>query len=234
MFYVDYKIKVKKFEGPLDLLLQLIEKNKLEITEVSLAEITDQYILYLDELDDLDPEQLSDFLVVATRLLLIKSKALLPYIEEDEELDDLENQLKIFKDFFEASKLIQKLIANKKYSYVRPKIITSKEIVFTPPEKMSDADLREFFVSVIKRVEPIVNIPQAVYKKTVSLQERLQTLRNLIDKQEKFSFTKLVKDSKSKNEVIVNFLALLELIKEKPLKIKQSKNFGEITVDSKI
>ena len=228
----DYQIKLQQFEGPLDLLLQLIQKNKLEITEVSLSEITDQFIGYLEKLENLDPEELSDFLVIATKLLLIKSKALLPDFSEDEEVNELEQQLKIFKEFFEASKDIEKIIKQGNYSYFRPRILTSKDIVFSPPENLLSENLRDAFVQIIRKIEPIVNIPQAVVRKTVSLEERLYHLRELIDKAKKFSFTEIISNAKSKGEVIVNFLALLELVKERKLLIKQKNNFGDIIVKS--
>lgn len=230
---MDYKIKLEKFEGPLDLLLQLVLKNKLEITELSLAEVTLQYVDYIEKLEQINPDELSDFLVIAARLLLIKSKAILPEFESgDEELDDLQNQLKIFQEFYEAAKTLNEILQLKNYAYSRPKIITKKDIVFSPPENFSAENLKNIFLQAVTKVEAIVNIPQATVKKTMSLQEKILHLRDLVAKAKNFSFSDLIKDSKDKTEVIVSFLALLELIKERSLKIEQKGAFREILVKS--
>jgi len=95
-------VSVEQFSGPFGLLLSLIESEKMDITEISLAKIADEYVTYIRGAQDIDPEELADFLVVAAKLLFIKSKALLPYLysgEEDEEIDDLERQLKMYKEF---------------------------------------------------------------------------------------------------------------------------------------
>ena len=101
-------IKIEQFEGPLALLVKLIDKAELDITQVSLAMVADQYIAHLKRLVNLDPEEMADFLVIASRLLLIKSKALLPYLlpEEEEAIEDLEEQLRMYKEFLEATKKV--------------------------------------------------------------------------------------------------------------------------------
>src|SRR3989344_609317 len=104
--------KLEKFEGPLDLLLQLIEDQKLDITEVSLSKVADQFLEYLKNTTSLNPEEMADFLVVAAKLLVIKSKALLPdlNIADDADSSTLERQLKIYKEFLEASKVIRQIL----------------------------------------------------------------------------------------------------------------------------
>src|SRR3989338_9236417 len=106
-----YQTKLEQFEGPLHLLLELIEAEKLDITSIALSKVTDQFLDYLTETSDLHPEELADFLVVAARLLLIKSRALLPSLtgEGDEEAD-LERQLKIYREYYEASKSMHALL----------------------------------------------------------------------------------------------------------------------------
>ena len=104
------KIKIENFEGPLDLLLQLIEREELDITTVSLLDVADQYINYLSKIEDKKPEMLADFLLIAAKLLYIKSRALLPELETDSDEDsmDLARQLKMYKKFVEASKILSK------------------------------------------------------------------------------------------------------------------------------
>lgn len=109
------QIKTEKFQGPLNLLLKLIEKEKLDITEVNLAKIANQYIEYIKKLTKIDPDDLADFLVVAAKLLLLKSKALLPYLcfEDEDETDELEKQLKMYKEFLQATEQIENIIKEK-------------------------------------------------------------------------------------------------------------------------
>ena len=102
---MPYTIKIQKFEGPLDLLLQLIEQEELDITEISLAHITEQYLEYLATIEELYPDELADFLVVATKLLLIKSHMLLPELTlEDEDEESLTRQLQLYKKYVEAAR----------------------------------------------------------------------------------------------------------------------------------
>lgn len=134
-------IKIEKFQGPLNLLLQLIEKEEMDIAEVSLAKIADQYIEYIKITDKISPDDMADFLVVAARLLLIKSKALLPYLcagEEEEEIKELENQLKMYKEFLEAAKGVDFLLGKKKFMFGREfnrKLILNNLNFFSPPRK---------------------------------------------------------------------------------------------------
>src|SRR3989339_2104859 len=108
--------KIDKFEGPLGLLLQLIESQELDITEISLAKIADQYIEYIRGDKGIGPEELADFLVVAAKLLLIKSRALLPFLkgEAEEEIEEFEQQLRMYKEFLAAAKKIEAIIGKKR------------------------------------------------------------------------------------------------------------------------
>ena len=114
-------VRLEQFEGPLDLLVQLIHENKLNISEISLANITEQYLAYLVEVEERFPEELADFLVIATRLLLIKSKLFLPVSDEEEDDEErLSSQLKIYKTFVDASQAVQSLISRRRFLYARP------------------------------------------------------------------------------------------------------------------
>ena len=112
-----YEVKLEQFQGPLDLLLQLIEKQEMDITEVSLAQVADSYIEYINQMGQLNPEEVADFLVVASKLIYIKSKVLLPELDLEEEGIDLEKQLKMYKEYYQATKKIQKSISKKKFNY---------------------------------------------------------------------------------------------------------------------
>lgn len=231
-----YKVKVQQFEGPLDLLLQLIEDQKLEITKVSLAQVTEQYIQILNQSaqNQVSAEELADFLVVAARLLLIKSRALLPFLdwgEEEDEGEDLTKQLRIYKEYLEASKVIQGMIAKKRWSFARAKLLTDKEVEFAPPPKLTKDKLKQAFVEILQRLEPFLNLPTEVVKKTISIQEKIAQLRERIFKQASTRFSDILKEAKDKTEIIISFLALLELIKQKTIVVKQSKIFEDIEIE---
>jgi len=230
-----HKIKVEQFEGPLDLLLQLIEDQKLEITKVSLAQVTEQYIEILNDAaqDQVTAEELADFLVIASRLLLIKSKALMPYLDwgEEDEGEELSKQLKIYKEYLDAMKVIQKLISKKSFAYSREKMITYNDIEFSPPPKLTAGRLGEIYEEVIKRLLPILRMPSEMIRKTINIQEKISQIRKRIFEQATSRFSEILSEAKDKTEVIVSFLALLELIKQRQIAVKQDKNFEDILIE---
>jgi segregation and condensation protein A len=226
-----YQVKSEKFSGPLDLLLQLIEKEKLEITEISLAQVTDQFVERLEGMEEHLPEELADFLVVAARLLLLKSKALLPLLGQEEDLDDLEKQLRMYKEFVEASKKIQERIGEQKFSYTRKKVISMREVEFHPPMGLRGVAMKSVFLTVLKRLDPIVKMPRQMMEKTVSMQQTIFDIKSFISQQKKLGFNHMMKTAKNKTEVIMNFLALLELVKQKHLKLNQTNNFEDILIE---
>jgi segregation and condensation protein A len=229
-----YKIELEQFQGPLPLLLQLIEKEELDITEVSLANIAEQYLAYVEQAQDLPTGDLADFLVVAAKLLLIKSKALLPALQlgDEEEAGDLEKQLKIYRIYYDASKHIHKMIGKKKFSYFRESSrVRTVEPIFNPPENIGAKDLKNYFQEVLERIEPIVKLPQEMIKKTVSIQEKITEIRNVVSNEVRLNFKELLTQSKNKTEVIVTFLALLELVKQRSVHVIQESVFEEIYIE---
>lgn len=229
---MPYKIEIQNFSGPLDLLLQLIDQQELVITEVSISQVTDQYLSYIEKMTNKDPEELSDFLVVAARLLWLKSKALLPVIgEPEEEVDDLARQLKLYKEFVDASHKIEALIGQKRFSFTRVKAPIKKEVEFAPPPGLKASDLRQTWEQILKRLEPLWRIPKATLYKAVSLQQKVLELRDFLAGQSKFGFHAFLKQAKNKGEVIVNFLALLELVKREVCQVKQRGAFKDILLE---
>ncbi|MDD2806953.1 MAG: segregation/condensation protein A [Patescibacteria group bacterium] len=230
-----YKVKVELFEGPLDLLLQLIEDQKLEITKVSLSVITEQYIKILNQSEpgQLRAEELADFLVIAARLLLIKSKALLPFLQwgDEDEGEELTQQLKIYKEYLEASKVITGLINKKKFAFARQKMLVDNEIEFAPPPKLKASDLAVSFAQIIRALDPFVNLPLEVIRKTISIQEKIASIRAKIYSNATTNFSEILKEAKDRTEVIVSFLALLELIKQRAVFVNQSNTFDDIIIE---
>jgi segregation and condensation protein A len=226
-----YKFKLEKFEGPLDLLLQLIEQEEMDITQVSLAHVTDQYLIYLNSTPDIATEELADFLVVAAKLLLIKSRTLLPQLGlTDEEGSDLEHQLKIYREFYEASKVLNKMILKKHFLYPRERMAVRIDRVFNPPKSLTTDKLHELFLSVLRELEPWVNMPREVMIKTISIRERIANIQQMITDKAMLSFRDLLKNSKNKTEIIVTFLAVLELVKQRSVAVVQEKVFDDIVI----
>jgi len=225
--------ELNQFSGPLDLLLQLIEQKELDVSQVSLAEVTDQYLSYIDNQADLPLESLADFLVIATKLLIIKSRTLLPKIEEDEEDigDQLEIQLKMYKQYLEASKKIEEILKNNNYSFTREKLPISVKPKFSPPEKLDLGILVEVYRSILERVKYVVSLPEKIMKKIVSLKETISGLRENLSRCGKINFKDMILSAGSKSNQVVCFIALLELIKNGEVAVRQNDIFQDIEIE---
>lgn len=228
-----YKIELEQFQGPLDLLLQLIEGQKMDVSQVALAEVTDQYLSYLDQLENIDAAELADFLVIATKLLIIKSRIILPQIVDDEEdsADQLEAQLKMYKDYLEASKVIEKIINEKRFCFSRDKIAYQFEPAFSPPQLFKAVDFPPIFMEILNRVEYVVNLPKKIMDKAVSLKQMVSKIKNNLSKVKKMSFRNVLLEAESKTEVVVCFVALLELIKKGEIAVNQKGIFDDILIE---
>ncbi len=227
---MSYAVKLQQFEGPLDLLLQLIEREELPISEVSLAEITDQYVEHLEHAS-VPAEDLADFLVVAAKLLYIKSKILLPTVQLglEEEGISLEEQLRMYKEYLAAAKQLEARIKDGRFSFGRQKAPLYQGM-FSPPAGVTPSRLAETFREVIAALEPIVKLPKAAVARTVSIQERIAQLKDLLARQSSVSFGSFLRSAESTTDVVVSFLALLELIKMRSIRVSQDDIFGEMVI----
>jgi segregation and condensation protein A len=228
-------IKLDKFEGPFYLLLSLIENEELAITEISLVKVADQYIEYLKTSKEIDPEQVADFLVVAAKLLLLKSRALLPYLypEEDEEVDDFEKQIKMYQEFLAATKQIAEMIGKKKFMFAREfnrKAILGEQKGFMPPKNADKATMSMIFEDIISRLRPTEKLGEAKIEDSISIEEKISNIREMLGKKVNFVFSQIMSKAANRTEVIVGFLAILELMKQRELLLDQTELFGEITV----
>lgn len=228
-----YRIKLQQFEGPLDLLLRLIEEEQLDISQVALASVTDQFITELERADGIGPDELSDFLVVAAKLLYIKSKLLLPHpvVDEDDPGSDLERQLKMYKAYLDASKDIQRLLHRRRTLYVREASLPT-ERMFIPPKHVDRTVLHSVFASVIAGIAPIVTVNERVMAKTINIREKIEEIRNLLVTQPSIRFRVLIEQVKTRTELIVTFLAMLELVKQRSVVLVQDEHFSEIHIQS--
>ena len=225
---IDFKLQ--QFIGPLDLLLNLIGEEKLDVSEVSLSAVTEQYLGYLDQMEEKEPNEMADFLLVATRLLLLKSRKLLPqFAPEEVEGPSLEDQLRLYKAFVEASKKLNKrwLSGLKSVFRIEP---PRRPTEFIPPKNFEMETMRQSFVKLLERIKPLPPLPQTHIDKAISIREKIEHIRTLLKNAEKVSFSDLLNDSKNRTEVIASFLALLELVKDESVVLKQGGSFKEIMV----
>ncbi len=229
----------EKFSGPLGLLLSLIESEEMDITEVNLAKIADEYVNYIKGAKDIDPEEMADFLVIAAKLLFIKSKALLPYLysqEIEEEVDDLEKQLKMYKEFIAASQKIKEIISEKKFLFLPPLIknrkVQSNLPVFSAPQKVNTQVLFDQFARILSLLEKKKEekLPEQTLEAKVNIEDKILSIKKMLLDKIRVSFSKLLNSAATKTEVIVSFLAALELAKQNELTFEQDELFSEIHI----
>jgi segregation and condensation protein A len=232
----DYHIKLEQFEGPLDLLLALTEQEKLDITRVSLAKITEQYLDYINKAQHITLEHMAEFLSVAAKLILIKSKALLPLLEfteeEEEEIRDLEHQLAEYKKFKDAAIEIGKLVENKNFGFTREGF-SGLGVVFYPPENIKVVDLRSAFAKVLGEIPILEKIEEEMIREVLTLEDRIVHLQNTLREKVQTSFAELVAHTQDRVEIVVSFLAMLEMVKQKLIHVEQGELFSEIKMRHK-
>ncbi len=226
-----YHVRLDRFEGPLDLLLSLIEREKLDIATLSLAQVADQYLEYLARAESVSLANLADFLSVASRLLLIKSRALLPVLtfteEEEEATNDLQWRLRQYKLFRDAALRLGNLFETKSALFVRESFVGSA-VVFYPPKDFSAVDLARHFRNLLGEIVPPESLPEKIVEQVLSLEEKILHLEQHVMERLETSFADFSGKAESKAEVIVSFLALLELIKQCFLVAEQAESSGNI------
>ncbi len=235
----EYKVQFEVFEGPLDLLLYLIKKEEVDIYAVNLTKLATQFIEYIDLMRQFDLEIAGEFLVMASTLMYIKSRELLPVdqqaqVEEEEDGEDprweLIRQLVEYKKFKDAAAKLQELEAHQEGVYPRLPIkpVFEEEKPLTKPE-VTIFDLLNAVNSVLKRFEKRDN-PREIYEDKWSVSDKIEHIVKLMTTQTGVRFSELFEDATSRSEVVCTFLALLELIRLKQLVCAQSSDFGEIEI----
>ena len=247
---MELTVKLQVFEGPLDLLLYLLDKNKVNIYDIPIVEITAQYMEYIAEMKRQDLDVLSEFLVMAATLIDIKSKMLLPRDPDDEEEEtdpraELVQQLLEFKMYkCMAYELKDRQVDAQRVMFKKP-TIPEEVLEYQEPlnveELVSDitlAKLNEIFKSIMRKqqdkIDPLRSKFGKIEKEEVSLEEKTEYLENYATTHKHFSFRSLLEAQSSKVEVIVTFLAILELMKTGKILISQEHIFDDIQIDSKI
>lgn len=226
-----YKIKLEVFEGPLDLLMHLIEKDKINIYDIPIASITEQYMDYLRTLKEFNMEIASEFLIMAATLLQIKSRMLLPKIAvsnalEEEELDprqELVDRLIEYRKFKQAALLMEQMFSEREKFFTRTPQKFDKQYLL--PQNMNVDDLIRAFAAVWEsKVEDFALVDH----EEVSVQDKMYDIIHLLYKNSRLEFTECLTRSRNRSEVVSAFLALLELIKLKKIIILQERKFGPI------
>lgn len=240
---MDYSVKIDEFEGPLDLLLHLIKQSNINIQDIDISVITAQYLEYINKMDELNINVAASYLVMAAELMEIKSKSLLPRTEEDsnEESDE------------EVSKenLINKLLEYQKYKDMTSTFKTLEEkrqkIYIKAPEKISNYidntitnegdttvdDLVNAFKNFLEKLDREKPITTKITNKEYSVKERKQNLRKLLKSHPKVKFTELFEET-STPYIVVTFLSILEMTKEKEIILRQDGNFKDIIIESEV
>ena len=231
----SYNVKTHIFEGPLDTLLSLIEKRKLFINDISLAQVADDFIAYVRGLENFPISESAHFVLIASTLVLIKSKSLLPTLtlteEEQSSIEDLEKRLAEYQKYKNLSRHLKERFGIHT-EYLR---LPSKEkiIVFTPDQNTSTSRIFETIQSVISAIPKKEFVQKAIVQKVISLEEMIESLTARIQTSMKMSFKDFSGMGKvEKVNVIVSFLAMLELVKQGIIKVRQDKDFHDIEIET--
>lgn len=237
---MDYCIKIDEFEGPLDLLLHLIKESNIDIYDIEISVVTKQYLDYINKMEELNINVAASYLVMAAELMEIKSKSLLPKSEEEEVID--ENEEEVSRD-----NLINKLIEYKKYKEMTGTFkeleASRRDIFVKAPEKRSNYvgkivnsndtsvdDLVEAFRKFLERKDREKPITTRITTKEYSVKERKSQIKKILTNRERVVFTDLFEEN-NMAYIIVTFLSILEMTKEKEVVIRQDRNFSDICIE---
>lgn len=240
-------VKLEVFEGPLDLLLHLIDKNKVDIYDIPIVVITDQYMEYIRHMEHEDLDVVSEFLVMAATLLDIKCRMLLPAKEtpEGEEIDprlELVEQLLQYKMYKYTAELLRDREGGSLHVLYRDEPLPEEVSRYTPPVDLDElvgdltlARLNDIFREVLRRqeekVDPIRSRFGKIEKEEITLDDQLSHIRQYIVKRKSFRFRDLLERQKSRLEVVVTFLAVLEMMKSGLIHVVQEETAGEILIE---
>lgn len=224
-----YDIHTDSFEGPLDLLLHLIKKNDLEISEIKIAEITSEYLAYIDLMQELNIDVAGEFLVMASTLMQIKAKTLLPSESEkengdDDPFDQLKNRLLEYQKYKEVGKLLSYKILENSQIYYRPAPVVNKH------DYVLDASVFDLMSSFR---DALIALPESVKEimyKEIPIETKIREILDVLEGKQYVSFTEILKFQKTRMDLIVCFMAVLELVKSRQIAAKQSELFQDIRI----
>ncbi len=226
-----FNVRANSFEGPLELLLELVEKRKFLINDISLAAVTDEYIKTISEIDKKSMYHISQFIVIAATLLLIKSKSLLPVLtiteEEEDSIEDLENRLKYYQIFRDAGVIIQAQFGTS-LLFERQELVS--EAVFHTDSYCTVSSLHTSITSVLHSLSEEKPKKTVAIKTVISLEEMITKLKKRIEQEISLSFKNMTTEEKEKKTIAVSFLAILELFKQGHVILNQQAAFHDIEI----
>ena len=236
-----YEIKIDNFEGPIDLLLYLIEKNKMKIEEINLTQITDQYIEYIEEMEKMNLEIASEFLVMASTLLYLKSKNLLPKQEDSEEELTEEELIKRIIEYKKYKSISQ--VFKERYSIYSNRIFKNQENILLPKQeletKYDNKIIPDLYQNLVERTsvrlnKDAKNIEKIALVENYTVADKVKEMFKVLIKQKRFIFNKLFSlKSRDKQEVVTAFSGLLELSRRDKVQTNQEELFGDIYVEKR-
>ncbi len=232
-----WRVKTEVFEGPLDLLLTLIQRRKLFINDVSLSKITDDYLAFVEEAEDLPVEDCTHFVVVASTLVLIKSRSLLPQLdlteEEEGSIEELQERLEQYQKIKQLSQHIKAAYGRSPMMSGRPRI--RRQASFDPTEEVNLAELTNRMGELLLRLPKPEQIPQREVRRVISLKESIESLSRRLESELTASFSRLAGHRRDRRvsrmerrTIVVTFLAMLELVKRGLVQVYQRAHFDEI------
>ena len=226
---MEYDVHLDTFEGPLDLLLHLVRKTDLEIQEIQVSEITTEYLAYLDTIQNLDLDTAGDFLVMASTLMQIKAKMLHPDNEKDKEdadieLDKIKERLLEYQKYKEVSKLLSNKEQEYSQTYYRPEPIIPEQ------EYEIDATIYDLVKSFQNALRTLPEEVREIMYKEIPIETKIREILDILEGKHYLTFSEIAKIQTSRSAMVVCFMAVLELVKNKQVVAKQSELFEDIRI----
>lgn len=232
------ELKLTNFNGPLDLLLALVKENKIEIKDIFVSQVTEQFLHYMDQISDLDVDQASEYMAMAATLVEIKSRALLPMLPDT---DNDESPEKLLIRQLEEYKLFKEIVTELKEQenvdrfYREPDKNVGKEVSIIKDD-LSVEGFIEAFSKFLMRMQvkaAAENISRAIVKESFSVPQKMAFIREVLRSEERFTMTQLFEPTASRNEIVTTFLAILELLKLQVIRVIQNGIFEEIVIEKR-
>ena len=229
-----FPVDLPVYQGPLDLLLQLIEREELDITKIALAQVTDQYLSHVRQLEQQSLQDIADFLIIAARLILIKSEALLPRPPErapgeEDPADELARQLILYKKYKELSNILRQREEAGLRTFIRtaapPKVEPKLDLSNLTPD-----DLRQAFTRALALLPDTPTVSSVVTPSKITIRDKIRQVQLILRTEGRARFFDLLKEAQSRLEIMVTFLAILELVKQRRVVAVQERIFGDIVV----
>ena len=227
----QFEIKTQAYEGPLGVLLDLIESRKLLVNDISLSQVTDDFIFYVRGKGEFPIEDAADFIQTAATLLLIKSKSLIPDLElsgdEEQDIDDLKRRLEAYEKTREAARELSRIFGRNVMVSAGERV---PEPVFAPSKDLTLQNLERALQEALAAMEKEQELPETRVRPMVTIEEMMDRLLNKVQTALTLSFKEFSGDTKEKVEVIVSFLAMLELVKQGAIDVAQHETYGDIQI----